>query len=77
MPYNPLYFVVKDANGYEYSESMSSLDPSLKSGDLNKGDQARGHLAFEVPENATNLVLSYEPMVLFGNYQPIHITLAQ
>ena len=59
------------------AESMSSLEPTLKSGELNKGDQARGHVAFEVPENATNLVLSYEPMVLFGDYKPIHISLIQ
>jgi Domain of unknown function (DUF4352) len=76
-PYNPFYFKVKDADGYEYNVSLGSLDPSLQSGDLSKGERVRGHVAFEVPESATGLVVSYEPMVLFGGYEPLKVNLEE
>lgn len=72
-PYNPLYFQVKDANYWEYSTSFLSLDPSLTSGELVKGDKVRGHVAFEVPAQVKKFVVSYEPDVLFGGYQPISV----
>ncbi len=76
-PYNPFYFKVKDADGYEYDTSFGSLDPSLQSGDLSKGERARGHVAFEVPEHAIGLVVSYEPIVLFGGYNPLKVNLEE
>lgn len=76
-PYNPLYFKVKDTDGFEYNASLMGPDNSLKSGDLDKGDKARGVVAFEVPETAKGLVLSYEPMVLFGGYEPIKVKLGE
>jgi len=75
MPYNPMYFKVKDSESYEYDISFGSLDPSLQSGELTKGERVRGHVAFEVPEKATGLVVSYEPIVLFGGYEPVKVNL--
>jgi hypothetical protein len=75
VPYNPLYFKVKDSDKYEYDMAFGSLEPSLKSGDLKTGDMARGHVAFEIPVKAIGLIVSYEPMVLFGGYKAIQVNL--
>lgn len=74
-PYNPLYFKVKDADGFEYNATLNTGDQSLKSGDLKQGDKARGVVAFEVPESATGLIMSYEPLVVMGGYEAIEIAL--
>ncbi len=75
LPYNPLYFKVKDADGYEYNMSISIDSQALKSGELTPGDKARGTVTFEVPKTSTSLVASYKPLVLFGGYQTISISL--
>jgi len=49
----------------------------LKAGTLRKGDKARGNVAFEVGTNAKGFTVRYEPLVLFGGYQPIRIGLGQ
>jgi hypothetical protein len=38
IPYNPFYFKVKDADGFEYNVGLNTEDQSLKSGKLAKGD---------------------------------------
>lgn len=76
-PYNPLYFKVKDSGGFEYTGSLVGPDPSLKSGELAKGERAAGWVTFEVPAEASGLVLSYKPLVLFGGYQPIQVDLGR
>ncbi len=77
LPCNPLYFKVKDADGYEYTTALVSLDPSLKSGDLAPGEEASGHVAFEVRKEARGFVLAYEPVVLFKDYEEISIDLGE
>lgn len=74
-PYNPMYFGVKDSEAFEYKSTLWSPDPGLKSGNLPKGDKVRGNVAFEVPEGATGFVLTYEPIVILGGYEPIRINL--
>lgn len=59
--YNPFYFSIKDGNGFEYNFSAFGKEPSLQSGnDLAPGKKVRGWVTFEVPEDATGLVVSYE-----------------
>jgi hypothetical protein len=76
-PYNPFYFSVKDSEGFEASTSIAAPDPSLQSGTLPKGDKARGFVAFEVRATATGFIVTYEPLVIFGGYEPIRISLGQ
>lgn len=76
-PYNPLYFKVKDADGFEYTMTFGGADPALKSGDLTKGDKVRGMVTFEVPLTAKGFVVAYEPMVILGGYKAIKIDLGQ
>lgn len=62
---NPLFVSVKDSNGYEYNAALfDAKQPTLKSqNDLPKGDKVRGWLTFEVPADATGLVMTYKPML--------------
>lgn len=73
-PYNPLYFKVKDSDGFEYNAGISTDDQALKSGDLAKGDKARGTVAFQVKKDAKGFVLAFKPIV-FGGGDPIRIAL--
>jgi hypothetical protein len=75
IPYNPLYFSVKDADGYEYNTAFIAPDPSLKSGHLPKGEMVRGFIAFEIRASSKGLVVTYEPLVILGGYEPIRISL--
>ena len=74
-PYNPLYFKVKDGDGIEYNSALGMGKGALSSGKLYKGDKVRGTVAFEVREKARQFVLTYEPLVLLGGYEPIRILL--
>ena len=76
-PYNPFNFKVKDGEGQEYDSYLMSLKPSLTSGDLAKGEFARGHVAFEVMEKSNGFILNYEPLSLFGEYKEIKVDLSQ
>lgn len=76
-PYNPLYFTVKDSDGFEYNTAAVAPDPSLKSVSLARGDRVRGFVAFEVRDTARGFVVTYEPLVILGGYEPIQIELGQ
>ena len=73
-PYNPFYFKVKDSEGFEATAGLGGND-SLKSGELAKGEKVRGKVTFEIAEGARGLVLSYQPLVLLGGYEPIRVAL--
>lgn len=74
-PYNPFYFKVKDADGFEYTAGITTDKQALKSGDLAKGEKARGVVAIEVKKAATGLVLEYKPIVLFSGDDSIKVSL--
>jgi Domain of unknown function (DUF4352) len=76
-PYNPFYFKLKDQDGFEYTTSFAGVEPDLKSGELRTGGKARGNVTFEVKKTAKGLVMTYEPLVILGGYEPIEIKLDQ
>jgi hypothetical protein len=57
--YNPLGFVAKDADGYEYRAALGA-DGQINAGDLPRGERVRGMVAFEVPSTARGLVIYLE-----------------
>ena len=64
---NPLYFDVKDSDGYQYNVSLMGRDPALQSeNDLPKSQKMRGWLTFEVSEGAHGFLLTFEPMQFFN-----------
>lgn len=74
-PYNPFYFKVKDADGFEYDGTVFGAENALKSGELAQGEKVRGTVSFDVPSEAKGLVLAYQPIVIFGGYQVIRVQL--
>lgn len=74
-PYNPLYFSVKDGEGFEYDATFIGPDQALKSGTLAKGDKVRGRVAFAVPKTADKFIVRYEPLVILGGYKSIRFGL--
>jgi hypothetical protein len=72
--YNPLYFKLKDGDGFEYNVTLTAPDPSLLSGELAARDKARGNIAFEVKATARGLMLTYAP-IQFGNSVSLKVAL--
>jgi hypothetical protein len=70
-PFNPDYFSVKDANGYEYPAVIIPRESMLQGGSLGQGQKVSGQVVFEVPESATRLVVEYQPQVLVDEYPVI------
>ena len=64
---NPLYASLKDSQGYAYNTTLMGKDPMLQSqNDMPIGEIMRGWITFEVPQTATGLVFSYEPLSFTG-----------
>lgn len=76
-PYNLLYFSAKDSDGFQYSPSFVGASPAIQSGTLTQGDRARGFVTFEVREVATGVVVTYEPQVLFGSFEPLRVVVEE
>lgn len=74
VPYNPLYFEIKDSEGFEYPATIFTGDNGLGSGDLAASDKARGVIAVDVKEDAKGLVLAYQPITI-GADDPIRVAL--
>lgn len=70
-PFNPDYFSVKDANGYEYPAVIIPLETMLQGGSLGQGQKVSGQVVFEVPESTARLVVEYQPQVLVEAYPVI------
>lgn len=76
-PYNPVYFRVKDGSAFEYSATLSVKDPAFLFGTLARGQSAAGWVTFEVPAGARGFVLTYEPLVILGGYEPLRVDLGR
>lgn len=61
VPYNMLYFRLRDKGGREYNPTIAP-EPSFKHGDLGKGEIVRGFIAFDVPPSASGFILTYAPL---------------
>lgn len=58
--YNPLFFRVRDSDGFEYRAQAVGPEPGLRSGKMSRGEKVRGNVAFEVKNTATGLTLIME-----------------
>jgi len=77
IPYNLFYFKIKDiTNGYEYNPSFISAEPSLQSGNIQKGEMVRGFVTFEVKSADVEYLVIYEPLVFDGS-PPIKVNLGK
>jgi hypothetical protein len=69
--YNPTYFKIKDADGFEYNGSGGGSDTPLHSGELPQGEKVRGTVTFKIRQGAEGLVVNYDDY----NAQPIRVVL--
>jgi hypothetical protein len=68
-PYHPYYFNIKDSDGYGYPGVSSFVQPALMGGSsLAQGEKARGNVAFNIPDAAKGLVLTYRPPLPLNGY---------
>lgn len=72
-PYNPGYFMVKDADGYEFPSVALPSKDLLQAGGLQRGQKVSGRVVFEIPQNDTRVMVKYQPLVLTEEYQEIRI----
>lgn len=76
IPYNPLYFTLKDASGFEYDTTIYPGTRGLGSGELQTDESVSGYIVFEVPDDAKDLVLTYKPLVIGGDYKQLRIPIS-
>jgi hypothetical protein len=75
-PYNPEYFTVEDANGYEYPAFIIPSETLLPAGSLGQGQKVNGHVVFEVPNTTKKLIVKYQPQVVIDIYPEIRIQIS-
>lgn len=71
--YNPFFFKVRDAEGFEYNFSAFGKEPQLQSSnELKPGQKVKGWVTFEVPDSDGKLTLVYLPGFLG---EPVEVAL--
>jgi len=69
--YDYSYFTLVDSTGFSYDAAVAAPEPGLLEGDLARGSQVRGNVAFEIYPEADGLWLIY------GDYELIQVNLGQ
>ena len=64
VPTNPFLATLRDSEAREYRADIAGCTPTLRADRLAHSDQARGFITFEVPSDATGLVMTYAPFVV-------------
>ena len=72
-PFNPLYFRIKDAHGFEYISILGAPEESLQPGSLAEGQSVQGIVFFELPENLDAALVTYQPGALFEEYPQLRV----
>ncbi|MBI2146293.1 DUF4352 domain-containing protein [Candidatus Woesearchaeota archaeon] len=58
-------FKIKDGDDYVYSSTYTSLGQEFPSGEIHDGDKVRGKIAFEIPEDAKRLKLTFKDSSIY------------
>lgn len=64
VPANPFLATLRDAEDRDYQADLAGCTPTLRAERLALNDQARGFITFEVPADATGLIMTYAPFVV-------------
>lgn len=64
VPVGPLVFSLEDEEGRRFGATLAGCGPALPRRDLQAPDEARGELAFDVPEGSRGLRLVFEPFLI-------------
>jgi len=64
VPTNPFLATLRDSQARDYQADIAGCTPTLRADRLADSDQARGFITFEIPSDATGLVMTYAPFVV-------------
>ncbi|HEY6728532.1 MAG TPA: DUF4352 domain-containing protein [Polyangiaceae bacterium] len=64
VPANPFLATLRDDQDRDYPVDLAGCTPTLRADRLTRDGQARGFITFEVPADATGLVMTYTPFVV-------------
>lgn len=64
VPANPFLATLRDAQTRDYEADLAGCTPTLGANRLSGNKQARGFITFELPREATGLVMTYSPFVV-------------
>lgn len=64
VPVGPLGFRLEDSEGRRYSGTLAGCAPALPTRELSGSDSAEGAVHFDLPQDAKNLRLLFEPFLI-------------
>lgn len=64
VPANPFLATLRDAEDRDYKADLAGCTPTLRADRLAQHDRAHGFITFEVPADATGLIMTYAPFVV-------------
>jgi hypothetical protein len=64
VPVGPLGFSLEDSDGHRFGSTLAGCGPSFPSQNLTREQQVKAEVAFDVPEDARELRLVYEPFLV-------------
>ena len=64
VPTNPFLATLRDSEARDYQADIAGCTPTLRADRLAQNDQARGFITFEVPSDATGLLMTYAPFIV-------------
>jgi hypothetical protein len=74
--YEYIYFSVVDSEGLLYY-AADAPEPSLQEGDLARGSQVRGNVAFYIGPETHGLIFIFTPLLLSDDSESIQVSLGQ
>jgi hypothetical protein len=77
VPINPYYAKLVDSDGFAYTSTYGGCEPELKAVRIVRGEKSGGWVTFEIPEKATGLKFSYDPIIIGAAKQPITFDLGR
>lgn len=64
VPANQFLATLRDAQARDYQADLAGCTPTLRADRLTQNQKAQGFITFEVPVDATGLVMTYAPFVV-------------
>ena len=75
VPFNPQYFKVKDAYGYEYAPTILPGDVMLQAGSLPENAAVKGIVIFLIPADTDRVGVLYKPQVLAEEWDTFRVVI--
>lgn len=77
VPSNPFLATLRDAEGRDYQADLAGCTPTLRADRLTQKQTARGFITFDVPQDATGLIMTYAPFVVGVGQEKLEFALGR